>query len=373
MSIEDAAGRSVGLGLDEPGTKLGFATRAVPLEKMVHLGEPSHPPQRGDLALAEVTKIGKNTRLETRGGVVMHLFPGDRILVAFGDRYATDQFEGYVPEEPVETCDLLSMGGVCGVVSSRHSSVSEPTRLRLLGAVCDGGGEPLNTRAFGLPSLAPVGGEGGAEVILVVGSSMNSGKTTTVGTISRSLSRAGFGVAAAKVTGTAAGKDVHFFESSGARPAIDFTCAGYPSTYMVEREELIGLYRAVLAHLRAARPDYIVLEIADGIFQRETRMLLDAEEVTGEVDHLFFTAGDSLSVESGVRFLKERGLPLRATAGVVTASELNIQEAEWATGVPCLGTDRIMGEDLLSAIGAAAPVSPNGHVGIPGSLEEIAR
>lgn len=362
MSVESRSREAtVRLTLDEPGTKLGFATRVVPLARMVHLSRAAFVPKTGDLALAEVVKVGKNARLETRGGVVMELFPGDKIVVSFGDRYATDQFEGYVPAEPVGTsdaCDLLSMGGVCGRVLSRHVSVAEPTRLRLLGAVCDEDGIGLNSRAFGLAPLpAPVGlGPDGPEVIVVVGSTMNSGKTTTVGTISRSLSRAGFRVAAGTVTGTAAGKDARYFESSGARPAIDFTGAGYPSTYMLDREELLGLYHGILAYLRTADPDYVVLEIADGILQRETRMLLDSQTVVSSIDHLFFTAGDGLSVESGVRFLKDRGLPLRATSGVVSGSRLNLAEAEEATGVPCLGLDRLMSADLLAVLGAATPV-----------------
>ncbi len=37
---------------------------------------------------------------------------------------------------------------------------------------------------------------------------MNSGKTTTVGALARALHRAGMRVAAAKITGTAAGKSL---------------------------------------------------------------------------------------------------------------------------------------------------------------------
>ena len=83
---------------------------------------------------------------------------------------------------------------------------------------------------------------------------MNSGKTTTAGTLARALSRANFSVAAGKITGTAAGKDARFFEACGARPVLDFTSAGYPSTYMLSLEELLGIYNSILGHLRAAIP-----------------------------------------------------------------------------------------------------------------------
>src|SRR5215217_3791249 len=286
--------------IDNPNIKYGFTTRAVPLDEMASVVPMYAPPRIGDLLLAEVQDLGRHNRMEIRTGVTMALFPGDYIVGAFGNRYATDQYEGYVPRRPVEGCDLLSVGGVCGEVASQHASMVDPTRLRIVGLVGDRYGRPINQRAFGLPSHA-VGErlESSAEVILVVGSSMNSGKTTTAGTLARALSRANFRVAAGKITGTAAGKDTRFYEACGAKPVLDFTSAGYPSTYMLALEELLGVYDSILGNLRAANPDYIILEIADGIFQRETRMLLESAEFRRSADHVFFAAGDSLSVESG--------------------------------------------------------------------------
>ncbi|MGH3148602.1 MAG: DUF1611 domain-containing protein [Rubrobacter sp.] len=316
-------------------------------------------PRIGDMVVAEILSVGKNKTLEVRSGVTMYLFEGDRIMGAFGNRYATDQYEGYVPEEPVDKCDLLSVGGVCGEVVSRHSAMGEPTKLRVLGMVGDRDGRPINQRGFGLPPQGNGGGD--AEVILVIGSSMNAGKTTTVGTLTRALSRAGFSVAAGKVTGTAAGKDGRFFASCGARPALDFTTVGYPSTYMIGLDELLMIYHDLLAHLRAADPDYIILEVADGIFQRETRMLLESAEFREGADHVFFAAGDSLSAESGGRVVKDYGLPLRATAGAITQSVLATREAEEATGLPCLSVKRIMDGTLMEVLDTGRTFESNGR------------
>src|SRR5215208_5503226 len=295
---------------DNPNIKYSFTTRAVPLDEMARVTSMYAQPRIGDLVLAEVQDLGRHTRMEVRTGVTMDLFPGDYIVGAFGNRYATDQYEGYLPTRPVEACDLLSVGGVCGEVASQHVSMVDPTHLRIVGLVSDKYGRPINQRTFGLPSHA-VGErlESSAEVILVVGSSMNSGKTTTAGTLARALSRANFSVAAGKITGTAAGKDGRFYEACGAKPVLDFTSAGYPSTYMLALEELLGIYNSILGNLRAANPDYIILEIADGIFQRESRMLLESAEFRRSADHVFFAASDSLSAESGVRLVREYGLP----------------------------------------------------------------
>jgi hypothetical protein len=131
--------------IDNPIIKYAFTTRAVPLEEMASVVPMYAPPRTGDLLLAEVQDLGRHYRMEVRTGVTMHLFPGDHIVGAFGNRYATDQYEGYLPTQPVEGCHLLSVGGVCGEVASQHSSmVVDPTRLHILGLVSDKDDRPIN-------------------------------------------------------------------------------------------------------------------------------------------------------------------------------------------------------------------------------------
>lgn len=339
--------------LDHTYIKHSFTTRTIPIETMAGYVPLTQPPRVGDLILAEVLTIGKHSSLEGRTSAMMYLFPGDQVVCVFGNRYATDQFEGYVPAQPVAECDLLSIGGVCGEVISAHSSMSPPTRLCVLGTICDDRGQILNQRAFGLPlcSSPPHG-----EIILVVGASMNAGKTTTVGTITRALSQTGFRVAAAKVTGTAAGKDDRYFMSCGAHPVLNFTDVGYPSTYMLSLDDLLLTYTTLVNHLRATTPDYIVIEVADGIFQRETRMLLESDTFRATVDHVFFAAGDSLAIECGVRYLQTNQWPLRATTGAITQSPLAIREAEEATGVPCLTIEQMLAGEVVALVQAGTTV-----------------
>jgi hypothetical protein len=301
-------------------------------------------PQIGDLVVAEVTRIGKHTAIEDRDGVTRPIYVGDRVVVVFGNRYATEQFEGYLPRRAARQCDLLSVGGVCGVVASRHVGVKAPTRLRILGALADEQGRRLSQRAF---AVEPGPARKTAEVILVVGASMSAGKTTVAGALVRSLTRAGLQVAAAKVTGTAAGKDPRLYLASGAAPVLDFVDGGFPSTYMLAPDELWQLWSTLLSRLHATGPDFIVVEVADGIFQRETAMLLRNPDARAGVDHVFFAANDSLSAESGVRNLRDLGWPVRAISGVVTKGPLGMREAAEATALPCLSPDQITGGAAL--------------------------
>jgi hypothetical protein len=101
----------------------------------------------------------------------------------------------------------------------------------------------------------------------------------------------------------------------------------------------------------ATGPDYTIVEIADGLFQRETRMLLESSLVRESVHHLFFAAGDSLGAECGVRRLREAGWPLRAVSGLVSASPLASREVEDEVGVPCLSIQQMIEGRLLELLG----------------------
>ena len=78
--------------------------------------------------------------------------------------------------------------------------------------------------------------------ILVIGTSMNSGKTTAAGTCCSALSSGGVPLAASKITGTAGRKDILLMRDAGAEVYNDFNELGYPSTYLLEADELMRIF-----------------------------------------------------------------------------------------------------------------------------------
>src|ERR1700682_2874459 len=114
--------------------RISYALRRISENNFATLLPLPAAPQRGDLALARLEKIGKNAALELANGRRCALHEGDLLAVVFGNRYATLQFEGYARRQG-KSCDLLSMGGLCGLVESRHSKAADPSKLRLLGAI----------------------------------------------------------------------------------------------------------------------------------------------------------------------------------------------------------------------------------------------
>lgn len=341
--------------LDHTALTYGFATHIIPHTAMHGLVPLHRMPSVGDVVLTKVLTRGQIGAIEDRHSTPTKIFPGDQIVTVFSNHHAPDHCVQNVPSQAVTTCDLLSSGGVCGASSLTHTTKQVPTRLRLLGAICNPNGEPLNQRQFG---LQPCRMAGGGDVIAVIDATGTSGKTDTISTLVRVLSQDGLRVAVARLTGIATSNERHFYARCGAQPVLDFTDAGYPATTMLRLRELLHITDTLVSHLRASGADYILIELADGIFQRETRLLLDQPGFKASIDHVIFAAGDSLSAAYGVRYCQQRGLPLRAVSGTLTRNPQMMREVEERMGMPCLNmTQMIAGEQLLQVLGVADTAS----------------
>jgi len=297
----------------------------------------------GDLAVFEVIELGRHETSQMIDNKNHAIFPGDHLLAAFADRYATSQFEGYVPEGPRELYHILGAGGVIGIVKSKHWSLKdiEPTTVRLVGYCCDDNGNVLNSK-FYKKERKKFRGDVPGKVILSIGSTMDSGKTTTAAYVSRGLKKAGLRVAFIKLTGTCYTRDREFVLDCGADFALDFSEMGYPSTYMCSKEEILDIYQSLLDRLAPERPDYIVMEIADGLMQRETEFLLTDKGFMETIDKVVFSCGDSLSAFHGVQLLREWGIEVAAICGRFTMSPLLVQEVQTHVKLPVFTIEEVM-------------------------------
>src|SRR5207245_9738321 len=66
-------------------TKHSYALRRIPSADLVHVLPLSGSPEAGDVLLARLEKIGKNTRIELADGRMTNREQGDLIAVALGD------------------------------------------------------------------------------------------------------------------------------------------------------------------------------------------------------------------------------------------------------------------------------------------------
>lgn len=310
--------------------KRSFATRRLLLEEVGSV-DAGRTPRAGDIAVARVTRIGQHSGLQQPDGRRATLFVGDEVIVAFGNRYAPDQFEALVPDS-LGPCALAAGGGIAGRVVAAHARMKAPTQLEPLGLLCDVEGRTLNVADFRLPRI-PLPGRL-PPVIAVVGTSMNAGKTTAAAQLVQGLTRGGLRVGAGKLTGTGACADTMLMRDAGARSVLDFTDIGLATTYLAPLEALEHASEQIVAQLAATHIDAIVVEIADGLYQSETAALLRSPRLRALLGGLLFASPDAMGAMAGVHWLLRHGLQPLGLAGAMTASPLAAREAEAATQLP---------------------------------------
>jgi hypothetical protein len=337
--------RPAQLGLHGPMTQIrrdrmrlrqacwAFTTRRVPQGAACTILPPEGRPRPGDLVLARVDALGQHQALQLVNGRRRTLFPGDEVVVAYGHRYASNQFESEVPDT-MGPCQLVAGGGIASRALSWHVKVSRgPTQITPVGLLADANGRRVNLRDFALAPVDPPR-EFRPTPVAVVGTSMDSGKTQTCVHLVRGLIAGGLRVGYAKITGTGAGGDYWALRDAGADPVVDFTDVGMPSTYLLSPEEVDRTLESLVHHLAASGVDAMVLEIADGVLQRETAELLSRPVFARHVGGIVMAAQDSMGAAAGVNWLRDRSTPVLALSGVLTAAPLQIGEAQQATGLP---------------------------------------
>lgn len=306
-------------------------------------------PKAGDVGLFRIIEVDRHSSLQCIDKRSHSIFDGDHILAVFGDRYATSQYEGYVPDQPLEIYHIIGAGGVVGIVRTKNASLEdyEPTTVSLVGYCCEQDGSVINTKFRGIERCT-FSGEipGQAKVILSIGSTMDSGKTTTAAHIARGLKTSGEQIAFIKLTGTVYSKDIDYVTDCGADIAMDFSNIGFPSTYLVDKATILDIYQTLLHEIGKHKPAYIVMEIADGLFQRETALLLGDERFMQTIHNTVFSCGDSLSVMAGLQVLRDMQIHPCMVSGRFTMSPLLIEEVRTRMSIPVHTIDEIMTGEL---------------------------
>lgn len=328
--------------------KWAFTTRRVERSDVRGLSTQMSRAKAGDLILCEIAEIGQHKKIQLAERRVSLSYPGDLVVLCLGDRYAPDQFlaSAIIDDDLI---DLVAGGGVAGRVDASHVRMDEPTRLKPLGLLTGAQGQVINIADYALPTL-PANDQ--ATVIGVFGASMNSGKTTAAASLAHGLMRAGYAVAGVKATGTGAFGDFNSFEDGGA-PALDFTDVGMATTFRMPLAQIEAGFDTLVSTAAARGAEVVVVEIADGVFQQETRAILKSSRIRDRMDGILFAAPDALSALGGVMVLEKEGLSPFAISGMVSCSPLATAEAAEITSRPILTR-----EDLWSSQTIDTHVAP---------------
>jgi hypothetical protein len=317
-----------------------FSTRRVDQQRPAQLLAGELQPRAGDLVLARVDRLGHHANLQLASGRRRKLFVGDTVVVAYGNRYACEQFEAEVPSS-LAPCHLVAGGGIASRALSWHDRISRgPTAITPLGLLADASGQRLNLEDFAVPAPAKAV-DRAPQVIAVLGTAMDAGKTQTAAYLLRGLRASGRRTGYIKITGTGAGGDTWLLHDAGADRVLDFTDAGLPTTYLTPVARIEQAMEHLLQVMAADAIDTVVMEVADGVYQRETAQLIRSATFARRVHAIVLAARDAMGASAGVTALAAQPCPVVALSGLLSASPLQRREAIAATGIASFNREEL--------------------------------
>ena len=302
-------------------------------------------PKVGDLALVKIEEIGNHSKIMTINNKRLRIYVGDLFVGVFGNRYASDAFEGVADD--LHNLSLLTAGGMIGTVKSKHREIKNPTRVSLVGFISNGEGQKINLKELKFHESVPKSQI--KNLIVVVGTKMNSGKTTSSTKLIKGFSEKGVRVAACKLTGSVSHRDQDEMISAAATDVIDFSDYGFPSTYLCPKQELIDLFFTMLSDVEKMNVDVTIMEIADGILQRETVMLLEEPSIKQMIKGIVLTAECAPSALYGVEKLKKLNYNVIAVSGTMTSSPLSVREFREHSEIS-VGSSKGSGKELVNIV-----------------------
>ena len=334
--------------------KWGWACRSLDRDARYRIRS-VHRPRPGDVLVARVATLRNHTRIVTADSTRLRMYEGDLVVGTLGNRYATDAFEAHAIVDN-GWVDMLTNAAMLGRVLQRNPAVKAPTQLEVLGQLVDG--EPVNLidRGFRPRPIGPLA----RRVVLVVGSGMNAGKTTSATKLVRGLMAEGRRVAALKVTGSVSPNDRNELAATGAAYVRDFSDYGYPSTFLEPICQLKQLFLTMVTDALDSGADTVVVELADGVLQRETAALMADPEVTACCIGAVLAAPCALSALMGVEVIKSSGLRPMAVTGIINNAPLFVREFSRRSTVPVLtSTDNggALGRGIVSQLGTDAKIA----------------
>src|SRR5690349_8409456 len=320
--------------------KIGSATSPLGLSKTVGIVSSSSSPRAGDVVVVRaLTDSATYNMLELPTGRLAKINPGDLLLGVLGRRHALKGFVGDVPSslKSGDELHLLNMGGVMGLCTGHHSSLGDAIKLEVIGLVCDEAGRVVNIADAALPVRTRLGES--APIVMIAGTSMNSGKTYAVTDLIKQATRAGLRVAAAKLSVVACLRDTLNMADHGAVKTASFLDCGLPST--VDVVDLAPSAKAIIARLNEVKPDLIVIELGDGILGGySVDTVLADYELLDATAALVFCASDYVGAWGGIELLRRRGVEVDVISGSVTDSKMGEDYIQTQFNVPAANARR---------------------------------
>ena len=285
--------------------------------------------QTGDYVVGEIiTPPAKHPFIELANGRMMEVMEGDLVVGAFGVRRATLEAVGdwqHIGNDG--RLEALTEGGLFGratsisfLVDNIPSMVYRGHLLRHQEKIC------MKDFVPPIPELSYQ-----CPTIMMIGTSMSSGKTTTARVIIHELKKAGLKIVGTKLAGAGQYHDILAMQDAGADRIFDFVDVGMPSS-VCPPEEYRQSIRKLLSLIAAQKPDVVVAEAGASPFEPYNGSVV-LEEIREQICCTVMCAADPYAV---IGLSQSFGLNPDLISGIVTDTSAGVELVEKLTGVTTL-------------------------------------
>lgn len=293
----------------------------------------------GDFVIGDITgPQNRPLQVELASGRMVQALKGDRVVGAFGNRAATLEAVGNWEDISGHAMHAMTSAGLFGAVTSLSTLIPPLTHLEYVG-------HAMRDDQKVVMSDFRIHEEGTFDipVVLLVGTSMSSGKTTTGRLVVHELERIGLNVIGAKLTGAGRYRDILSYRDAGASAIFDFVDAGLPST-VVPETEFRRVIRPLLHHINGLSPDVAVIEAGASPLEPYNGTAAIKEIGEDNIRCKILCASDPYAV---VGVEKAFGLRPDLVTGPATSTSAAIDLVRKLTGVAALN---VMDPDCLPAL-----------------------
>lgn len=338
--------------------KIASSTRNCRLSREVTLGAQITAEEGSVLAVRALDRKSTYNEIEDIHGRMATVNEGDIVAGVLGERRALHGYTGIVPSE-VKVGDILhilNLGGVIGLCTSYNPDVGPACRAEVLGQVLtfphlgERKGVPATIKANALPSASHI--ESSVPIVAVSGTCMNAGKTFAACEVIRGLTRRGFRVGAAKLTGVSLRRDTLKMEDVGAVRALSFNDAGIVSTRRATSLAVArGLVQALNEPVHGVGIDVIVVELGDGVMgEYGVEEILRASDLMKHTAVHVLCANDPVGAWGAARyFTEDLGLQISVISGPQTDNAVGRSFVEERLGLVALNA-RTAGDALAAKV-----------------------
>jgi len=283
----------------------------------------------GDYVVGKVLEAkGSLAKVELANGRMANQVEGDLVVGAFGVRKATLEAVGdWQSIQPDLVMHNLTLAGLFGRLTSASYLLPQLPTLTYMGHVIRQG-QKVTMQDFVpdiplLPYTRPT--------ILIIGTSMSAGKTTTARVIIHLLTQLNLKVIGAKLTGAGRYRDILAMLDAGADRVFDFVDVGLPSS-ICPPEAFRPALQKLLSMIEREAPDVVVAEAGASPHEPYNGSVA-MEALTQQAKFTVLCASDPYAV---VGVSQSFGITPDLVTGIATSTTAGMELVERLTDIPAL-------------------------------------